>query len=135
MSHGVEGQFTFLGCLAPFLFGHIPKGINDEILVQKYLGLRGIIDCSRHDFSWDTVSIPTCRPVLAPTMLAGGSAADTGVKPSDHRVADIHLRSHLIAKFTLWEQSKQFSLCTPRHICWGCNCTKGVLYVVEDQVT
>ena len=40
------------------------------------------------------------EPVLAPTMLPEGSAADLRVKPSNHRVADIHPRDHLIAIFT-----------------------------------
>ena len=101
---------------------------------KKYLELRGIIDCSRHDFSWDRVSTPTCEPVLVPTMSPEGSAADIGVKLSDYRVAIIHLRGHLIAKFTIPEQIELFSLCVPGHICWGCKCTEGVLYIVEGQV-
>ena len=118
-----------------FLCGHISNDSNDDILVQKYLELRGIIDCSRHDFSQDRVSVPTCEPVLVPTMSPEGSAADIGVKLSDYRVAVIHLRGHLIAKFTILEQIKLFSPCVPGHIYWGCNCTKGVLYIVENHVT
>ena len=34
--------------------------------------------------------------------------ADIGVKPSDHRVVDIHLRGHPIAKFTILEQLSYF---------------------------
>ena len=49
MSHEIEGPFTSLSCLIPFPFGHIPNDSYDEIQVQKYLKLRGIIDCSRHD--------------------------------------------------------------------------------------
>jgi hypothetical protein len=75
-----------------------------------------------------------CEPVLVPTMLPGGSAADIGVKPCNGRVADIHLRGHLIARFTLLEQSKDISLCSTGHISWGCNCTEGVLCSVEGQV-
>ena len=52
-------------------------------------------------------------------MLPEGCAADIGVKSSNYRVADIHLRGHLIATFTLLEQSKCFSLCVPGHIGWG----------------
>ena len=113
MSHEMEGPFAFLSCLIAFLFGHTLNDPNDKILVQKYLELRGIIDCSRHDFSWDRVSIPTCEPVLVPTMPPDGSAADIGVEPSNHRVAYIHLRGHPIAKITILEQSKLFHCVSP----------------------
>ena len=53
-SHEMEGPFTFLRCLVPFLFGHILNDPNDYIPLQKYLELRGIIDCSSHDLSWDS---------------------------------------------------------------------------------
>jgi len=76
-----------------------------------------------------------CVPVLGPTMQPEGSAADLKVKPSNHRVADIHLRDHLIAIFTYEKQSKHFSLCSTGHICWGYNCTQGVSYIVEGQLT
>ena len=52
------------------------------------------------------------EPVLVPTMLPEGSAANIGVKPSDHRVADICMRGYLIAKITFSEQSKLFH-CVP----------------------
>ena len=74
-----------------------------------------------------------CGPVLGPTMQPEGSAADIRVNPSDHRVADIHSRGHLIARFTPMEQSKGVSLWSTRHIGWGCDCTEGVSYTVEDQ--
>ena len=67
--------------------------------------------------------------------MPGGNAADIRVKPSDYRVADIHLGGHLIARFTFLEQNKDISLCCARHIAWRCNCTKGVPYMVEGQVT
>ena len=76
-----------------------------------------------------------CEPVLVPALLPGGSAADIRVKLSDSRVADIHLRGQLIARFTCLEQSKPFALCFTRHICGGCNCTERVSYTVEGQVT
>ena len=75
-----------------------------------------------------------CGLILVPTMLPGGSAANIGVKPSDHRVADMHIRGHLIARFTSMEQSQDISLQSTRHIGWGCNCTEGVLYIVEGQM-
>ena len=101
----------------PFLFRHIPNDPIDNIPLQEYLEFRGIIDCSRHDFSWDRVSILRCGSVPEPTMQPEGSAADIEVKPSDNRVADVHLRGHPIAKFTILDQSKVFSLCVPGHIC------------------
>ena len=75
-----------------------------------------------------------CEPVLGPTMQPEGSAADIRVNLSDHRVADMHSRGHLIARFTPMEQSKDISHWSTRHIGWGCNCTKGILYTVEDQM-
>jgi len=62
--------------------------------------LRGIIDCSRPDFSNESRSILRCGPVLVPTMLPEGSAADIRAKPFDHGVAEIHPRDHLVARFT-----------------------------------
>ena len=59
---------------------------------------------------------PGCEPVLVPTMLSEGSAAGMRVNSSDHRVADIHLRGHLIARFTSVEQSKDISLWSTGHI-------------------
>ena len=75
-----------------------------------------------------------CEPILIPTTLPGGSAADIRVKPSNHRVAGMHIRGHLIARFTSVEQSQDISLQSTRDIGWGCNCTEGVLYIVEGQV-
>ena len=43
-----------------------------------------------------------------PTMLPGAGAPDIRVKPSDSRVADIHLRGQLIAKSTFLEQKRIF---------------------------
>ena len=76
-----------------------------------------------------------CELVQVPTVLPGGSAAGIGIKPCNSRVADIHLGGHLIARFAFSEQSKHFLLHIPRHICWGCNCTEGVPYMVGGQVT
>ena len=67
--------------------------------------LKSIIDCSRHNFSGEGVLCLRCELILVPTTLLGGSAADIRVKPSNHRVADMHLRGHLIARFTSMEQS------------------------------
>ena len=67
-------------------------------------------------------------------MLPEGSAADIGVNPSDYRVADIHPGGHLLARCTILEKSKDISLCSTGHIGWGCNCTEGVLCIVEGQV-
>ena len=75
------------------------------------------------------------KPVLGLTMLPGGSAADVKVNLSDSRVSDIHPRGHLIARFTLLEQSKDIALCSTGHICWRCNCTGGVPYTVEGHIT
>ena len=71
MSHEIEGPFTFLSCLVPSLCGHILNDPSDNILTQKYVELRGIIDCSRHDFSWDRVLIFRCGPVLEPPCSLG----------------------------------------------------------------
>ena len=49
-----------------------------------------------------------CTSVLVPTMIPGGSAADIRVRPSDSRVADIHLRDQLIAQFTPLEPVSEF---------------------------
>ena len=49
-----------------------------------------------------------CQPVLVPTMPPGGSAADIGVNPCNHRVGDIHLRGHLIARFAFWSKISHF---------------------------
>ena len=86
-------------------------------------------------WGWFCYIDPWCEPLLVPTRLPGGSAADIGVKPCDSRVADIHLRGHLIARFTLLEQNKDISLCSTRHIGVRCNCTEGVPYMVGGQVT
>ena len=59
---------------------------------------------------------PGCEPVLVPTMLSEGSAAGMRVNSSDHRAADIHLRGHLIARFTSVEQSMDILLWSTRHI-------------------
>ena len=67
-------------------------------------------------------------------MLPGGSAADTIVGPCISRVADIHLGGHLIARFTLLEQSKDISLGSTRHIGLRYNCTEGVPYIIGGQV-
>ena len=67
-------------------------------------------------------------------MLPEGCAADIRVNPSDHRVADSHPRGHLVARFTCLEQSKDNSLCSTGHVGWRCDCTEGVLYVIEGQV-
>ena len=76
---------------------------------------------------------PRCKPVLVPTMLPEDSAADIGVKPSDHRVADLHPGGHLIARFTALEQSMDISLYSTGHVGWGCNYTEWVPYIVEGQ--
>ena len=99
-----------------------------------FLELRSIIDCSRHDVSGEGVVEPRCEPILGPTMQPEGSAADIRVNPSDHRVADIHSRGHLIARLTPVEQSKDISYWSTRHVGWGCNCARGVPYTIEDQV-
>ena len=109
------------------LFGHTTNGPNGNIQVQKFLKLKVIIDCSRHDFSREGVVNVRPECVLVPTRLPEGSAAGTRVNPSDHRVADIHPGGHLIARCTCLEQSKDISLCSTGHIGWGCNCTEGVL--------
>ena len=49
-----------------------------------------------------------CTPILVPTMLPGGSAADIRVKPSDSRVAEIHLRGHQIVRFAFMEKVSLF---------------------------
>ena len=67
-------------------------------------------------------------------MLPEGSAAGIRAKPSDHRVADIHPKDHLITRFTYWKQSKDISLCSTGHSGWGYNCTEGVSYMVEGQL-
>ena len=107
--------------------------IDNEIHIQKFLELRSIIYCSRHDVSGKGVVDPGCKPVLAPTMLPEGSAADIRVNLSDHRVAEIHSRGHLIVRFPSMEQSKDISLHSTGHFGWRCNCTEGVPYTVEDQ--
>jgi hypothetical protein len=96
--------------------------------------LGGIIDCPRLDFSNEGGLFLRCEPVLVPTMLPGGSAADIRVMSSDHGVADTHQRDHLIVIFTYWKQSKHISLCSTGHIGWGYNCTEGVPYMVEGQL-
>ena len=118
----------------PFFLGHSSNESNDNIQVQKSLELRSIIDCPRHDFSGEGVLNLRCEPVLVPTVLPEGSAADMGVNLSDHRVVDIHPGGHLLARCTILEQSKDISLCSTGHIGWGCNCTEGVLCIVEGQV-
>ena len=106
-----------------FLFGHGTNPSNGNIQIIKFHELKSIIDCSRHDFSGEGVLSLRCGPILVPTMLPGGSAADIRVKPSNHRVADMHIRGHLIARFASMEQSQDISLQSTRHIGWGCNCT------------
>src|SRR5258706_14265357 len=117
------------------LFGFIFNYSNDYIQVHKALEFKSATDHSRHDFSGEGGLILRCEPVLVPTMPPGGGAADIRVKPCNSRVVDIHLRGHLIARFTCLEQSKPFALCFTRNICVGCNCTEGVSYTVEGQVT
>ena len=96
--------------------------------------MRSINACSRHDFSREGVLTLRCGPVLVPTMLPGGSAADTRVRPSISRVPDIHLGGHLIARFAFLEQSKDISLGSTRHIGLRYNCTEWVPYIVGGQV-
>ena len=113
---GKKGLFPLIGWLDTFLFKHIPNKANHNTQVQKSLELRSIIDCSRHDVSGEGWLILGVSPVLVPTMLSEGSAAGMRVTSSDHRVADIHLRGHLIARFTSVEQSKDISLWFTGHI-------------------
>ena len=96
----------------PFLWGHSSNDSNDNIQVQKSLELRSIIDCPRHDFSQEGVLNLRFEPVLVPTMLPEGSAADIGVNPSDYRVADIHPGGHLITRWTIWSKVRIFH-CAP----------------------
>ena len=102
-----KNHFPLSVDLGLFFLGMVSTSQND-IQILKSLELKSIIDCSRHDFSRDGLS-PRCEPILVPTMLLGGSAADIGVKPSSHRVADMHLRGHLMARFTSMEQYPDFS--------------------------
>ena len=109
----------------PFLWGHSSNVSNDDIQVQKSLELRSIIDCPRHDFSQEGVLNLRSEPVLVPTVLPEGSAADMGVNLSDHRVVDIHPGGHLLAGCTILEQSKDISLCSTGHIGWGVIALRG----------
>ena len=108
----MQGLFPIIGWLDTFLFKHIPNKASHDTQVQKSLELRSIIDCSRHDVSGEGWLILGVSTVLMPTMLSEGSA----VTSSDHRVADVHLRGHLIARFTSVEQSKDISLWSTGHI-------------------
>ena len=65
------------------------------------------------------------EPVLVPIMLPEGSAADIGVNPSDYRVADIHPGGHLIARWTILEQSKDISLCSTGTLVGGVIALRG----------
>ena len=109
----------------PFSFEHSTNDSNDNNQVQKSLELRSIIDCPRHDFSQEGVLNLRCEPVLAPTMLPEGSAADIGVNPSDYRVADIHPGGHLMARWTILEQSKEISLCSSGTLVGGVIALRG----------
>ena len=51
MSLEMQGLLPLIGWLDTCLFEHIPNKANDDTQVQKSLGLRSIIDCSRHDVS------------------------------------------------------------------------------------
>jgi len=46
-----SGQFDIISWLEPFLFGHCFDHSNDNIQFQKALEFKGIIYCSRPDFS------------------------------------------------------------------------------------
>ncbi len=69
-------------CVAQSLVKYCsPINLYNEIQVQTFPELRGIIDCSRSDFSNEEGLILGCKPVLGPTMLSEGSAADIRVEP------------------------------------------------------
>ena len=132
MSLEMQGLFPLIGWLDTFLFKHIPNKANADTQVQSLL-------------SWGAL-------LTAPDLMSQGTGGWSWVwacsgahhavwgqccwHESDllwHRVADIHLRGHLIARFTSVEQSKDISLWSTRHIGEGFDCTKGVPYTVEDQ--
>ena len=67
----MKGDFTLLSCLVSFLFGHHTSDPNGSIQVQRFLELKGIIDCSRHHFSREGVVNVRCELILVPPCCLG----------------------------------------------------------------
>ena len=70
-----------------------------------------------------------CKGCWASTNLPGEAVTDSFVKPLNHRVADIHLVSHLSNGFAILEEGNDELVGGGGHVYWGGRWCPGALYI------